>query len=60
LFIIQVEFTLPFAFVYFSLFSARLNASHKEIRTHGKGGGVKKRVLREMFGRRREELIGTA
>ena len=41
LFNIQFELgfavTLPVAFVYSSLFRARLNASHKEIRTRGKG-----------------------
>jgi hypothetical protein len=42
LFNIQVELrfavTLPVAFVYSSLFRARLNASHNEIRTQGKEG----------------------
>jgi hypothetical protein len=42
LFNIQVQLRLavilPVAFVYSCLFRARLNASHKEIRTHGKGG----------------------
>jgi hypothetical protein len=55
---LRVAVTIPVAFVFSSLFIARLNASHKEIITHGKG--VKQEGTEGVFGPMMEEVTGDA